>query len=244
MRQIAKVAARRRDSRWLSTEAVAAKRTRRRLERRWKSGRNEVDRIAYRRACRAANKAVTAARRHHYRQRVVEDATADPRRRWSAIRDLLHAAAPSETISTSECRQRCDLFANHFVQKIRNVKASIADKLARIGTVGRDPLDRDYPHVRHSLDDVEAPTIDDVTKIISAMPGKSSNVDVIPTSLLKSCADVFAPPIARLACLSFSEGRFPTRYKRQVLSYFNKESWFRFQQPDELPNHLQFVKDL
>ena len=41
----------------------------------------------------------------------------------------------------------------------------------------------------------------------------SSNMDAIPTSLLKSCADVFAPLIARLAALSFREGQFPSRFK-------------------------------
>ena len=45
------------------------------------------------------------------------------------------------------------------------------------------------------------------------MPNKSSPVDSIPTSVIKSCSDVFAPLIAHLAKLSFSEGKFPSRYK-------------------------------
>ena len=45
------------------------------------------------------------------------------------------------------------------------------------------------------------------------MSSKSSPVDCIPTSIIKTCPDVFAPLIAYLAKLSFSEGRFPSRYK-------------------------------
>ena len=45
------------------------------------------------------------------------------------------------------------------------------------------------------------------------MPAKSSPLDAIPTSVLKTCIDVFTPLIARLAQLSFAEGKFPECYK-------------------------------
>ena len=45
-------------------------------------------------------------------------------------------------------------------------------------------------------------TVDEVRRLLSAMPSKSSPLDVSQCSLLKSCADVFAPAIARLANLS------------------------------------------
>ena len=51
------------------------------------------------------------------------------------------------------------------------------------------------------------------TKLLNSMPAKSSPMDCIPTIVLKSCADVFAPLIARLAALCFDEGVFPTRFK-------------------------------
>jgi hypothetical protein len=38
-------------------------------------------------------------------------------------------------------------------------------------------------------------------------------MDSIPTSIVKSCSNVFAPLIARLAELSFHDGVFPTCYK-------------------------------
>ena len=43
-------------------------------------------------------------------------------------------------------------------------------------------------------------------------------------SLLKSCSDMFAPIIARLANLSFADGLFPTNYKRaQITPLLKKE---------------------
>jgi len=38
-------------------------------------------------------------------------------------------------------------------------------------------------------------------------------MDAFPTSIMKSCVDIFSPLIARLAALSFKEGVFPERYK-------------------------------
>jgi len=55
------------------------------------------------------------------------------------------------------------------------------------------------------------------------MLSKSSPLDVLPCSLQKSCTDVFAPAIARLANLSFESGTFPSHYKRaQVLPLLKK----------------------
>ena len=50
------------------------------------------------------------------------------------------------------------------------------------------------------------------------MPGKLSPLDVVPTSLLKSCTDVFSPIIAHLANISFSSGHFPTSFKKAQIT--------------------------
>jgi len=69
--------------------AVETKRIRRRLERKWKSTGNEDDYTAYRNACRSANKSIVSSRQDFYRERI-KAASANPRKRWTAIRDVLH----------------------------------------------------------------------------------------------------------------------------------------------------------
>ena len=52
---------------------------------------------------------------------------------------------------------------------------------------------------------------------------KSSPLDVLPSALLHSSSDVFAPIIAHMANLSFSEGCFPATFKTaKVLSFLKK----------------------
>ncbi len=53
----------------------------------------------------------------------------------------------------------------------------------------------------------------EVVRVLKSMPSKSSPLDFIPTSLVKSCSSTFAHVIARLANLSFEHSVFPTRFK-------------------------------
>ncbi|KAK6176278.1 hypothetical protein SNE40_014590 [Patella caerulea] len=48
--------------------------------------------------------------------------------------------------------------------------------------------------------------IDDVRKIVCAMPDKSCSLDPMPTNLVKSCIDVLAPHLLSIVNSSFSTG--------------------------------------
>lgn len=61
---------------------------------------------------------------------------------------------------------------------------------------------------------LQPPSVDEVAKLIATMPAKSSPMNSILTSIIKSCADVFVPLITGLIAiiaLSFTYGVFPTR---------------------------------
>jgi len=101
-----------------------------------------------------------------------------------------------------------------------------ADKVARIQqetseitqTMNQSRFQTPRPYTGSPL--VAFPDVSsaDVLKVLSSLPNKSSPRDILPTLLLKSCADVFAPLIAHLTNCSFSEGTFPTLFKAvQVL---------------------------
>jgi len=196
---------------WLSESAKETKRLRQRLERRWKSKGNKNDYVEYRRACRAANNEIITARSNFYKDRITE-AAGDPRRRWSVIRDILHLTEVKAYHTPDDCRKLADAFSTFFVDKIRKTKELIK---ARRSVHDSIPLQHDKPAANSNLplDELQPPSIDEVFKSITNMSGKSSPIDSIPTSIIKSCADVFAPLIAHLAKLSFAEVKFPTRYK-------------------------------
>ena len=53
-----------------------------------------------------------------------------------------------------------------------------------------------------------------MAKLLNTLSAKSSPMDFVPTSVLKRCSGVFAPLIARLANLSFDQGKFPSQFKQ------------------------------
>ena len=239
LRKRTKFASARRDSRWLNDEANEAKRERRRLERRWKATKSESDRITYRKYCRIANKKITNAREQFYKDRI-KAAESDPRRRWSEIRNVLHKTSSTEVLPPDECQQRCDRFIEFFVNKVRVAKQAVSEKVN--GLIGGrvDPLYQDKAHVGQALTDLNPPTVDEVKKMLSSISAKSSNMDAIPTSLLKSCPDVFAPLIARLAALSFRDGMFPSRFKTASVTPLLKKPGL----DSEVPGNFRPISNL
>ena len=81
----------------------------------------------------------------------------------------------------------------------------------------------DRPYLGPALSSFQPVTTEEVHRLLSAMPSKSSPLDVLPCSLLKACTDTFSPVIAKLANLSMQTGKFPSRYKQaQVLPLLKK----------------------
>ena len=138
----------------------------------------------------------------------IQAAGSNTRERRSAIRNLLHSSGSTD--ANLGGRHLCDLFMNYFVNKIRSVKAAIAAKLA-----GDDinALWFDGTFSGEPLRDPEPPTVNEVRKLIDSMPAKSSPIDSISTSIIKSCSEIFSILITRLATLSFRDGSFPGCYK-------------------------------
>ena len=193
------------DSSWLTAEATEAKQKRRRLERRWKSTTQEVDRINYRVACRAANRLIKEARREHLTRSVVQSSR-DPRALWRTVKGLLHPCTASKSQSGL-----CHSFSSFFRDKVARVRSSVNAMRVQQGLSS--------PHDITAVDDnslfcsLEPVTNAEVSNLLLRLPNKSSPLDYVHTSVLKSCSGVFAPLIARLANLSFSEGCFPAQFK-------------------------------
>ena len=69
------------------------------------------------------------------------------------------------------------------------------------------------PKTVSTFDTPSPVSLKEVLDILNSIPAKSSPLDFIPTSLLKSCSGVFSVLISNLANLSFSQGTFPTMFK-------------------------------
>ena len=102
----------------------------------------------------------------------------------------------------------CNSFIEHFKSKIVFIHNTIIGKLPTLST---PPPDR--AHVGPTLETPSPVSPEQVLAILNSIPTKSSPLDFISNSLLKSCSKVFSLLISRLANLSFSQGVLPTMFK-------------------------------
>jgi len=199
-------------SKWLSSDAIDAKRHRRRLERHWLRTRTESDRVAYRRACRRANQLINSSRQDFFRDQL--QSASNCKDRWRIAKQLLHSNRVVQNRSTDENLKLANSFASFFRDKISTLKQTVARDAS---TLTAPPIPD--PLFSGSVFDTVRPVeSSEVTKLINSIPPKSSPLDFIPTSLIKSCSSTFGDIIARLANLSFSQGHFPTKYKRAIVT--------------------------
>ena len=123
-----------RSTKWLSTSAVDSRR--RRLERRWRRTRAEVDRVAYRASCRVANLEINRSRQAFFQERLTT-AGADQKARWKVVRELLHVDDQREDLAPQEARRLSTDFAKFFSNKLRRVADEVSARLAMTAGISR-----------------------------------------------------------------------------------------------------------
>ena len=162
-------------NRFLLPDAKDAKRTRRRLERRWKHTGDEQDRRAYHRQFRRANRLINESRRINYADSIA-DMTAGSKKRWASVSELLYTKDRVAKFSEADALKQCHTISA-FCSKISRMNDVIATRLT--GTA-RDPHSHDGPHAGHLLDLLLPVTDDEVMQMISSIPTKSSPMDFCP----------------------------------------------------------------
>ena len=80
------------------------------------------------------------------------------------------------------------------------------------------PLPLESIHAIPPLNTIPPVTASEVSKLLTLMPSKTSILDYIRTSLLKSSHLIFSELIAKLANMSFQEGCFPQSFKTALVT--------------------------
>jgi len=199
-------------AKWLSADAVAAKRLQRRLERAWHSSHSETDRAAYRAACRRANALINSSRSEFMRHEL--ETCADSRQRWTAVKRLLHSD-DNKQIPISVDVGLCEKFSDYFISKIANLRLNIC---SRLSSLPPQSLPSEPTYSGPLLQTLLPVSPHEVANILTKIPPKTSDLDFIPTSVLKTCCSVFSELIAKLANLSFQEGCFPQNFKSALVT--------------------------
>ena len=101
-------------------------------------------------------------------------------------------------------------FSSFFMNKISIIRSSVPS--GSCSNVLTPPNTREVLHNLSHVTDAE------VRRLVLSGPCKSSDLDPLPTGLVKDCIDVLVTPIVSLVNLSLSEGCFPTHFKSALVS--------------------------
>ena len=124
------------------------------------------------------------------------------------MRDVLHRNT-QPVYSDSQYRTLASGFSQFFVDKLSRIHQSIAAKLASTTAPGN----RLRRHSGPTLTQLPSTLLDEVLKLLKSSCLKPSPVDVLPSSLLRSSADVLAPVIEPMANLSLTDCWVPAAFK-------------------------------
>ncbi len=136
------------------------------------------------------------------------------RERWRTTNNLLHAHERANTRTENANAKLCERFSRFFAAKIALLKRAVA---ANVGCLIGLPL-ADPVFTGQTFNSINPVTKDEVIKLIRTVQAKSSPLDFVPTSVIKSFEFLFAGIITVLANLSFEQGCFPTMYKSALVT--------------------------
>ena len=126
---------------------------------------------------------------------------------WTTVNYFLHRKS-SPVLPSYHClKSLSQSFATFFSDKIHKLHTNLLLK-ANYCSPHIDP-----PSNPVNLSNFQPVTLDEISKLLSQSPATDSDLDPIPTSLLKQCACVLLPTITNIINLSLSSGTFPDQFK-------------------------------
>ena len=138
---------------------------------------NEAGDWSYRTACREAGTLINESRKKFISDEI--NNCSNSKQRWSKINNILHPK--------NKTKLQCDINSTTFIQffhnKIVQLGLSIKSKIfsSNITVPPPDPI-----HTGQEFSTLPTVTPSEISKLRASIPSKSSNLDYIPTSILKT----------------------------------------------------------
>ena len=92
------------------------------------------------------------------------------------------------------------------MDKIATIRSKFTDKAHNISSVQK-------PEIKSKMSSFVRATEDEIKKLILSSSSKSSDLDPIPTNVLKYCLDILVTPITDIINISKDTSTFPKKFK-------------------------------
>ena len=200
---------------WMTPAILASKRHHRYLERVWRGYPTALNRSRFSKQIHLCNKQMSKAKSAHY-SKIIAEHSGDHRSLWQAFNKTLHRCPKMYLPDHSSITALANTFSSFFINKISIIRSSFpSDSCSNVLTP---------PDTREVLHNLSYVTDAEVHRLVLSAPCKSSDLDPLPTGLVKDRIDVLVTPIVSIVNLSLSEGCFPTHFKSALVSPLLKKT--------------------
>ena len=199
---------------FMNSDILKAKRLKRKYEWAWRRENSASNRSRYRAAINHYNFLLEKSKCNHYSNIVAEN-QGYPRALWNCFKKILHK---SSVAVLPDCTNKTDLantFCKFFYDKILKIRSTLHSSTP--SSVIRPNL------TKNTLSSFTPVSEEDLLKILKSSPFKSYDLDPIPTSLVKECADILITPITKIVNYSIKEGSFPNCFKMAYVTPLQKK---------------------
>ena len=194
---------------WYNSTVNDPKHLRRKLERRWRKTRSELDREVYPYQCQVVRDELVKAKSEHYDNKLTEaDNHEDVY--WIANSLLFGPKVQKLPIHDSE-QDFSEQFADYFIQKIVIIRNGLCQNINTDNQC-------DETDVISILGSLNPATNEEISKLIRSSASKSCDLDPIPTWLLKLCLSELLPVITYIVNLSLSTSTVPYEFKLALIT--------------------------
>ncbi|CAC5390090.1 unnamed protein product [Mytilus coruscus] len=197
---------------WYSDDLKAAKRDKRKAERKWRDSKLEVHHQIFKEKCRTVGKLLYIAKETYYSSKI-ENCGNDHKQLFKLTKHLLGKQQQTPLPSSSSDLELSNSFADFFVNKVFTIRDGLRDQNVVKGD-NMVFLQADVEFTGTLLLSFKHTTNDEIRTIIQKAPNKSCELDPIPSNLLKQCSDVVVPLISDTVNASFDEKIVPSDFKQ------------------------------
>ena len=189
---------------WMTPSILVSKRHRRYLEWVWRRYPTALNRSRFSKQIHLCNKQMWKAISAHY-SKIIAEHSGDHRSLRQAFNKILHRCPKMYLPDHSSITTLANTFSSFFINKISIIRPSFPS--GSCSNVLSTPNTREVLHNLSYVTDAEE------RRLVLSGPCKSSDLDPLPTFLVKDCIDVLDTPIVSIDNLSLSEGCFPDTFQ-------------------------------
>ena len=195
---------------WMTSAILASKRYRRYLAHVWRRNPTALNRSRLTGQTHLCNRQTSKAKSVHY-SKIIAEHSADCGSLWKAFNKILHRCPKIYLPDHSSIGTLANTFSSFFINKISVIRSFFPSD-SHSGVLNP-------PDTRKVLQNLGCVTADEVRHLVLRAPCKSSDLDPIPTSLVKDCSNILITPKTSIINLSVMEGSFPSHFKSAHVSH-------------------------